>query len=76
MVTLIIILMVVVMTGQFIRGDQIQCFTPVYFTGAQVEYSHSTCWALGTQYIIGVSWSLDLIMLNKRSSDHDIIGVS
>lgn len=53
MVTLIIILMVVVMTGQFIRGDQIQCFTPVYFTGAQVEYSHSTCWALGTQYIIG-----------------------
>jgi len=53
MVTLIIILMVVVMTGQFIRGDQIQCFTPVYFTGAQVEYSHSTCWTLGTSYIIG-----------------------
>lgn len=53
MVTLIIILMVVVMTGQFIRGDQIQCFTPVYFTGAQVEYSHSTCWTLGTNYIIG-----------------------
>jgi len=52
MVTLIIILMVVVMTGQFIRGDQIQCFTPVYFTGAQVEYSHSTCWTLGTNYII------------------------
>lgn len=52
MVTLIIILMVVVMTGQFIRGDQIQCFTPVYFTGAQVEYSHSTCWTLGTSYII------------------------
>ena len=45
-------MMVVVMTGQFIRGDQIQCFTPVYFTGAQVEYSHSTCWTLGTDYII------------------------
>lgn len=72
MVTLIIILMVVVMTGQFIRGDQIQCFTPVYFTGAQVEYSHSTCWTLGTQYIIGDgSMNED----TSRDSSDDLAGM-
>jgi len=38
--------------GEFIRGNQIQCFLPVYFTGAQEEYAESLCWTMSTEYII------------------------
>jgi len=38
--------------GEFIRGNQIQCFLPVYFTGAQEDYAESLCWTMSTEYII------------------------
>lgn len=51
-VAIIGIQLTLIFGGEFIRGNQIQCFLPVYFTGAQEEYAESLCWTLSTQYII------------------------
>jgi hypothetical protein len=51
-VAIIGIQLTLIFGGEFIRGNQIQCFLPVYFTGAQEEYAESLCWTLSTEYII------------------------
>lgn len=51
-VAMIGIQLTLIFGGEFIRGNQIQCFLPVYFTGAQEEYAESLCWTMSTEYII------------------------
>jgi len=51
-VAIIGIQLTLIFGGEFIRGNQIQCFLPVYFTGAQEEYAESLCWTMSTEYII------------------------
>lgn len=51
-VCLILVCLVIIVSGQFLRGDQIQCFPPVYFTGEQAEYAESICWTRSTWYLI------------------------
>lgn len=52
MVILILICLIIIVSGQFLRGDQIQCFPPVYFSGEQAEYAESICWTRSTWYLV------------------------
>jgi len=51
-VVMCLICLVIIASGQFLRGTQIQCFTPVYFSDEQSEYAESICWTRSTWYLV------------------------
>ena len=48
LVTLVLFFLGLITVGQFVRGDEIQCYAPPYLTDMQNEYALSICWTKGS----------------------------
>ena len=51
LVTLVLFFLGLITVGQFVRGDEIQCYAPPYLTDMQNEYALSICWTKGQSLI-------------------------